>query len=141
MWVHIIFSTKNRKPFLTNLEIRKQLHDYLFAICDQYSCPALIVGGVEDHVHLLISLHKNLSLSSIIEKIKKYSSKWIKSSVPEFYWQSGYGAFSVSKTNIEKVKSYIQNQQEHHRKVNFQDELRKILDSSGIKYDEKYVWG
>ena len=147
IWVHIIFSTKHRKAFLKDPDIRNKLHHYLFSLCHQQNSPALIVGGVEDHVHLLIHLHKSQSLSSVIEKIKKYSSKWIKNLVPsdenlrEFYWQNGYGAFSVSQSNIENVKFYIENQESHHRKISFEDEMRKIFVLYGVDYDERYVWG
>ena len=147
IWVHLIFSTKHRKPFLKDPDIRKQMHNYLATLCNQQRSQPLIVGGVEDHVHLLINLHKNQSLSVTVEKIKKYSSKWIKSladadnNLDQFYWQNGYGAFGVSRSNIEKVKFYIENQEEHHRKLSFQDELRKIFASCGVAYDERYVWG
>ena len=145
--VHLIFSTKHRKPFLKDPNIRTKIHDYLATLCNQQNCPAIIVGGAEDHVHLLINLHKNQSLSATIEKIKKYSSKWIKTlavsdeNLSQFYWQNGYGAFSVSQSSVEKVKSYIANQQAHHRNLSFQDELRKIFAACGVAYDELYVWG
>jgi REP element-mobilizing transposase RayT len=145
IWVHLIFSTKKRKPFLKNPELRKRLHHFA-TVCNQQHCQPLIIGGVEDHVHLLINLHKSQSLSAIIEKIKKYSSRWIKTLASEdeylkqFYWQNGYGAFSVSQSNIEKVKHYIENQKIHHKKVSFQEELRKILSICGVAYDEKYIW-
>jgi REP element-mobilizing transposase RayT len=147
IWVHVIFSTKNRKSFLKDPGIRKLFHNHIASLCNQHGSPALIVGGVEDHVHLLINLNKNQSLSSIIENIKKYSSKWIKAlaisdeNLSQFYWQNGYGAFSVSQSNVEKVKNYIENQESHHRKISFQDELRKIFALYGVNYDERYVWG
>ena len=147
IWIHVVFSTKHRKTFLKDPSVRKQLHDYLISLCNQQNSPALIVGGVEDHVHLLINLHKNQSVSSVVEKIKKFSSKWIKTfassdeNLKEFYWQNSYGAFSVSHSNIANVKFYIENQEAHHRKISFEDELRKIFVLYGIDYDERSVWG
>ena len=144
--VHLIFSTKKRYPFLKDIDIQKRLHNYIKAICHQLKCEAIIIGGVDDHVHILISLHKNMRLSDLIEEIKKSSSIWIKglniskNCLNEFYWQRGYGAFSVSQSNAEAVKLYIKNQKDHHRKINFQDELRKILMKHGVEYNEEYLW-
>jgi len=146
LWVHIIFSTKERYPFLKESAIQERLHDYIKAICHKQKCNAVIVGGVEDHVHILASLHKSITLSALVEEIKKSSSKWIKTLdvskdiLSQFYWQSGYGAFSVSQSNLEPVSLYIKNQHQHHKKQNFQDELRKILTLHKIAYDEKYLW-
>ena len=146
LWTHIIFSTKKRYPFLKEPAIQQRMHDYLGAICLQQQCKPMIVGGVADHVHLLISLHKNIALSVLVEKIKKSSSKWIKTiatpndNLSQFYWQSGYGAFSVSQSNVEAVRSYIANQSTHHQKQSFQDELRKFLKQHTIAYNEEYLW-
>jgi REP element-mobilizing transposase RayT len=140
--VHLIFSTKNREPFLS-LDLRAELHPYLSAVLDNDGCPSLQVGGVEDHVHLLFGLSRTLTIAQVVENVKTSSSKWIKTqgaSLGQFYWQAGYGAFSVSQSNAASVVRYIQNQAEHHRRESFQEEYRKFLQRYQILYDEKYVW-
>jgi putative transposase len=145
-WVHIIFSTKKRHPFLKDSVIQQRVHDYIKATCCKQNCTAVIVGGVEDHVHILANLHKTIALSDLVEEIKKSSSKWIKtlhgngSVLDRFYWQNGYGAFSVSQSSVEAVKFYIKNQHEHHYKQNFQDEFRKFLTQHKMTCNEKYLW-
>ena len=146
LWIHIIFSTKNRYPFLLDPMIRQRVHAYIKAICYKQNHDTAIVGGIEDHVHVLTILPKNIALSSFIEEIKKSSSKWIKTIDPHnetlknFYWQNGYGAFSVSRSNLESVKRYIQNQQAHHRKQHFQDEFKEFLIQYDVAYKEAYLW-
>jgi len=140
--VHIVFSTKGRKPFICS-EIREELHAYLAGVLRNHDSPALLVNSVDDHVHILCRLSKNHALETIVEELKKSSSKWIKTkdeSFRGFYWQSGYGAFSVSPSKVDSVKSYIASQPEHHRKMTFQEEFRKILQKHGLEYDERYVW-
>jgi REP element-mobilizing transposase RayT len=140
--VHIVYSTKHREPL-----IPKENQDALFAyqarIFKQWESPALIIGGVEDHVHALFVLSKNHPLKKIVEEVKKGSSKWMKSDgprTPQFSWQAGYAAFSVSQSNVEAVQKYIEGQEEHHRKMTFQDELRALFKRHGIEFDERYVW-
>jgi putative transposase len=102
-----------------------------------------VIGGVEDHVHALFSLSKNHALEKIVEEVKKGSSKWMKNEgprIPEFFWQRGYAAFSVSQSMVEAVKRYIQNQEKHHRKMSFQDELRELFQRHDIEFDERYLW-
>jgi REP element-mobilizing transposase RayT len=146
LWTHIIFSTKNRYPFLKEDSLQKHMHDFVKFICEKHHCYCMAVGGTEDHIHLLVSLHKTLSLSRLIEEIKIASSKWIKTlansenSLDQFYWQRGYGAFSVSQSNAERVKLYIQHQRHHHAQYSFQDELRKLFIQHNIQFDEKYLW-
>jgi putative transposase len=140
--VHLIFSTKNREPFLSQ-DLQAELHPYLTAVLDNDGCPSIQVGGVEDHVHLLFGLSRTLTIAQVVENVKTSSSKWIKTqgaSLGHFYWQAGYGAFSVSQSNAAAVVHYIQNQAEHHRRESFQDEYRKFLHRYQIPYDEKYVW-
>ena len=143
-WIHIIFSTKNRYPFLKELTARQQMHKHIETICNNHQCQTIIVGGTEDHVHLLTNLNKNITLSALIEKIKTSSSKWIKSfqgnMLDQFYWQRGYGAFSVSQSNLESVRLYINNQDKHHQKQNFQEELKKFLEQHRLPYKEEYLW-
>src|SRR3954469_78249 len=128
--VHLIFSTKNRDPCLAP-EICTELHPYLAVVSREIGCPTLQVGGVEDHVHLLFGLSRTLSVAQVVEKVKTSSSKWIKTkgaTYKRFHWQTGYGAFSVSQSEADKVVHYIQNQVEHHRKSTFQEEYRKFLE-------------
>jgi len=143
--IHLVYSTKNRYPFITDT-IRTELHAYIATVLKNIKCPALIINSVDDHIHILFGLHPTITLSKAIEEIKKSSSKWIKTKsdtspmLSKFAWQSGYGAFSVSESNIDQVKTYIKNQQEHHRTKTFQEELRIILAKHNIPYDEQYLW-
>lgn len=140
--VHLIFSTKNRDPVLTP-EIRAELHPYLAVVLREDGCPALQVGGVEDHVHALFGLSRTRTVAQVVETVKTSSSKWLKTkgtAFASFHWQTGYGAFSVSQSNAGAVVRYIQNQAEHHQKVTFQEEYRRFLKRYQIAYDESYVW-
>jgi len=142
MWSHLIFSTKERYPFLSNREIRIQLHAYMAAILRKQDCPTLQVGGAADHVHTLFVLSKNSSIAQIVYEVKRGSSKWIKTQPDfrKFYWQSGHGAFSVSQSHVEQVRRYIQTQEQHHSKVTFQNEYREFLRRYHVEYDERYIW-
>jgi REP element-mobilizing transposase RayT len=129
VYLHIVFSTKNRVPFLSDKEFQRNTHRYLAGICKNLECPALIVGGVEDHVHILCRLGKINDIADFIRDLKRDSSKWVKeerSDLQDFYWQQGYGAFSVSPSHIEALTKYIANQEEHHRHESFQDEFRRL---------------
>ena len=140
--IHLIYSTKNRTPCL-NREIRPRLFAYQAGILREWDSPAIQVGGVADHVHMLFCLSKNHALAKVIEEVKKGSSKWLKTTGSElagFHWQAGYGAFSVSESNVQEVKRYIEEQETHHRVRSFQDEFRGFLARHGIEYDERYVW-
>lgn len=143
IWTHLVFSTKERYPFLIDETVCRDLHAYLAKILKANNCPTLIVGGVSDHVHALFVLSKNHSIANIVWEIKRSSSKWIKgqgSELSKFHWQEGYGAFSVSQSHVEQVQKYILNQEEHHRRKTFQDEFRGFLRKYEIEYDERYVW-
>jgi putative transposase len=127
--IHLIFSTKNREPFLTP-EIEAELYPYLASILKAMKSPALIINGTSDHLHTLFSLSRVVTIAEVVEEIKTESSKWIKTKGREFrnfYWQSGYGAFSIGQSQVPTVKRYIGRQKEHHRRVSFQDEYRKFL--------------
>ena len=140
--LHIIFSTKNREPWLDS-DVRPRLHAYLATICRDLGAEVLHVGGVADHVHILTTLPRTVSQAELIEQIKKTSSKWIKavdSRYRGFFWQRGYGAFSVSPSQVDGVLEYITGQQEHHRTRTFQEEYRELLRKHGIDFDERYVW-
>jgi putative transposase len=141
-YLHIIYSTKNRQPFIQP-PIETELYSYLGGICNKHECQALKVGGYVDHVHILCMLSKKITLVNFIEHLKVHSSKWMKTKGEEFhnfYWQDGYGAFSVNPTQIETVIKYIANQHEHHRKKTYQDEYRGFLKKYKVEYDERYVW-
>jgi REP element-mobilizing transposase RayT len=140
--VHLIFSTKNRAPLLLK-PIRPELHKYMSGILEEWDSPRIIIGSVADHAHILFTHSKNHALSKIVEQVKKGSSKWIKTQgtrYANFHWQAGYGAFSVSRSNVPRVKSYIFNQEEHHRTRGFQDELPAFLRRHRVEFDERYVW-
>ena len=137
-----MYSTKHRELLIPK-EHQAALFAYQAGIFKEWESPALIVGGVEDHVHALFALSKNHPLKKIVEEVKKSSSKWMKSDGPrnsQFSWQNGYAAFSVSQSNVEVVQKYIEGQEKHHRKMTFQDELRALFKRHGIEFDERYVW-
>ena len=140
--VHLIYSTKNREPFLVE-EIRDELHRYTAGILKELDSPALLINSVEDHVHIVFSLARTQTISTLAEQTKKSTSKWIKTKgagLAGFHWQNGYGAFSVSQSNLDDVLKYVANQREHHRRKTFQEEFREFLKRCQIPYDERYVW-
>ena len=142
VYLHIIFSTKERQRWLDDA-IRARVHAYIATLARDMGCPFIVVNGPDDHIHILAEMSKTIHPIKMIAKIKQESSKFIKhlgSKYYDFYWQSGYGMFSVSPIHINKVKSYLDSQVEHHRKRTFQDEFRALLDQYGIEYDEKYLW-
>jgi|SRR5437870_10092897 len=142
LMVHVIFSTKNREPFITP-EIEPELFAYMGGILKNNDSRLLNAGGTTNHVHLIVSQSKNVALSSLIKDVKKDSSSWIKTkgrSFRNFHWQDGYGGFSIGKSDIPNLKRYIAHQKEHHRKRSFQEELIQFLDEYGIAYDERYLW-
>jgi REP element-mobilizing transposase RayT len=143
IYVHLVFSTKNRQPFLRDERFRDRLHAYLAGICNNHESPALKIGGVEDHVHIVARLGKTIDIAALIRELKRDSSKWIKAESPnlaDFAWQSGYGAFSVSPSHVDPLVKYVANQVEHHRRETFQDEFRRLCAKYGVPIDERYVW-
>ena len=141
-YLHIVFSTKHRQH-LIDKEIENELYSYLGSICNQLECQVIKVGGYTNHVHILCLLSKKISLIKLVEQVKSNSSKWIKTKgehYKNFYWQDGYGAFSVSPWQVEVVRNYIANQKEHHRKKTFKQEYRTFLKKYRVEYDERYVW-
>jgi REP element-mobilizing transposase RayT len=141
-YVHLVFSTKHRQP-LIHPAIETELHKYLGGICNGLECSPVSIGGYTDHIHILCLLSKKLPLMKLLEEVKSHSSKWIKTKdekLNNFYWQDGYGAFSVNPSEVDVVKAYIQNQHEHHQKKDFQDEYRTFLKKYQVEYDERYVW-
>lgn len=143
VYIHLVFSTKDRRPFLRDKSIRESLHAYLGSISKQLDCAPILVGGVEDHIHILARFARTISQADWVKELKRVSNSWMQEQgrdYADFEWQSGYAAFSVSQSNLEAVKQYIANQEEHHRKINFQDELRALLRRHETEWDEKYLW-
>ena len=141
--LHVVFSTKHRQPFLRDADVRGVMTGYLVGTLRNIQCPSLIVGVVEDHIHILCNMHRTVTIAKLVEEVKTSSSARIKEEGPklkDFHWQNGYGAFSVSQSNVEQVREYIANQEEHHRKRTFQEEFRLMLKRHGIEWDERYVW-
>jgi putative transposase len=141
-YLHIVFSTKHRQP-LIHAPVESELHSYLGGICNKLECYVLKVGGYTDHVHILCKLSKKIALMKLMEELKGHSSKWIKTKgagYENFFWQDGYGAFSVKGSEVDRVIAYITNQHQHHSKKKFQDEYRSILKKFKVEYDERYVW-
>ena len=136
--MHVVFSTKDRRPLLTP-EVQERLWPYLGGIARENKMRALKVGGVADHVHMLVSLPSTLAVAKAVQLIKGNSSKWIHETFPalsSFEWQEGYGAFSLSVSGVEATVAYIENQAEHHQRKTFQEELKAILDKHGIAYED-----
>ena len=143
IYLHIIFSTRHRRASFQNVSLRTELHKYLGGVCRNHETPSLIVGGVADHVHLLCRMSRTLTVAGLLKELKTESSKWLKTkddSFFDFHWQEGFGIFSVSPSHVETVRSYIANQEEHHKKTTFQDEFRRILRKYHMEFDERYVW-
>lgn len=143
LYYHVIFSTKNRVSYIKQ-EIEQRVWTYVGGIARRHKMAALQVGGMEHHLHALVMAPPTLSPSQIAQYLKGDSSKWIHEEFPDlsgFGWQDGYGAFTVSKSNLDEVISYIRNQRQHHRKRTFQEEYLEFLRKHGVEYDERYVWG
>jgi putative transposase len=141
--VHTVFSTKDRRPFLRDKLLREELHRYLGGILAHHDCQPLIIGGVEDHVHMLLALARTCTAADMVKEVKRGSSVWLKmksADVGDFAWQNGYGMFLIGFSQVEAVREYIAQQEEHHRKVSFQDEYREFLDRYQVQYDERSVW-
>ncbi|HTA30298.1 MAG TPA: transposase [Candidatus Cybelea sp.] len=143
VYIHLVFSTKERRPFLRNAADRDALHAFLGRASKELDCPPILVGGVEDHVHILARFSRTIAQADWVKELKRVSNRWLKEhgrDYSDFEWQGGYADFSVSASNLEKVRSYIARQPEHHRKVGFQDELRVLLRKHELKFDERYLW-
>ena len=139
---HVVFSTKNRERWIVP-GIEGRIWAYLGGIARQNGITPVLVGGVEDHVHLLLAMPPVVSVSEALKRIKGGSSGWVKETFPEcrgFGWQDGYGAFTVSKSQMPEIEEYIRHQREHHRVKTFQEEYRAFLDRHAIQYDERYLW-
>ncbi len=143
VYIHLVFSTKERRPFLRDQTKRAELHSYLGAVSKELDCPPIRVGGVEDHVHVLARFGRTITQADWVKELKRVSSIWMKEQGPpyaDFQWQGGYADFSVSRSNQRQVVDYIDAQEQHHRKMTFQDELRELLRRHEIEFDERYLW-
>ena len=143
VYIHLVFSTKHRRPFLREPVGRSALHAYLGSISKNLDCPPILVGGAEDHVHLLSRFGRTIAQAEWVKELKRVSHVWLEEQEPDyrdFEWQGGYADFSVSQSSLAEVKAYIARQEEHHRKLSFQDELRALLRRHEIEWDERYVW-
>jgi len=141
-YLHIVFSTKHRQK-LIHPPIEEELHAYLGGISKNLECIPIKIGGHSDHVHVLCLLSKKITLIKFVEELKSSSSKWLKTkdkSLEKFYWQDGYGAFSVSPSDVETLIKYIENQKEHHREITFQEEYKIFLREYKVEYDERFIW-
>jgi len=142
LYAHLIFSTKNREPWLDE-DIRARVHAYLATVIRDLQSPWVVVGGVADHAHILFDMGKMNAPVKFVEQVKRESSKFVKTldeRYTKFYWQRGYGMFSVGPTDREAAERYVRTQEEHHRRISFQDEFRAMLRQYGIDFDEQYVW-
>ena len=143
IYVHLVFSPKDRRPLLRDTMIRAKLHAQLGGISKSLECPPLLVGGIEDHVHLLCRFGRTTTQAEWVKELKRISNLWLKEQgrdFDDFQWQGGYADFSVSHSNVDQVKHYIATQAEHHHKMTFQDELRALFRRHAIEFDERYVW-
>lgn len=138
---HIVFSTKDRFPFIKP-EWEERLHAYLGGTIKTADAVPLAINGIDDHIHLLVGLRATHCLANFVQDVKQTSSRWIHETITikNFAWQSGYGAYTVSPSNLDAVTKYIANQKEHHRHKTFQQEYVEFLKKSGVKYDERYLW-
>ncbi len=142
LYAHLVFSTKSREPFVDD-EIRERVHGYLATVIRSVDSPFVVVGGVADHVHILFDIGKMHAPVTFVEQVKRESSKFVKTLGPQyrkFYWQRGYGMFSVSPTHLAAAEKYVRNQEEHHRTKSFQEEFREFFERYSIEHDERYVW-
>ena len=142
IYVHLVYSAKNRQS-LIRPEIEEDLRRYHAGILRNLESPMICSDGTADHIHILLRLGRKTSIANVVEELKKSSSGWLKShgqQYSDFYWQSGYGAFSIGQSGVEDLKRYIANQKEHHRAKTFQEEFRAFLEKYQVEYDERYVW-
>ncbi len=141
--VHTVFSTKDRRPYLRDPMLREELHGYLGGILSRLDCQPILVGGVEDHVHLLCALARTCAAADMVKEVKRGSTLWLRTKsqdLRDFSWQNGYGSFSIGFSQIRSARDYIAGQEAHHRKASFQEEFRQLLRRYEIEFDERYVW-
>jgi REP element-mobilizing transposase RayT len=140
--LHVVFSTKNREPLIAPA-LAPRLYDYIGGTLRGHKCALLDAGGMPDHAHLLVSMSREMSAAELVRVVKSNSSRWVHDTFPDlggFAWQSGYGAFAVSYSQLGAVRAYIAGQEEHHRTRTFQDEFRAFLKAHDMEWDERYMW-
>ena len=140
--MHIVYSTKHRKNILLP-KVQPKLFAYTGGICNNLECQPIKIGGYLNHIHILCMLSKKITLIQFMQEVKTSTSKWIKTqgeNFSDFHWQDGYGAFSVSPNQVQHVSNYISKQEEHHKKIIFEEEYRAFLKEYNVEYDERYVW-
>ena len=137
---HVVFSTQGHLPLITS-EIKAELFAYMGGLIKELKGKPVIINGMSDHVHMLISLPPNVSVSEAMRFVKANSSRWVKERFgKKFAWQKGFGAFSVSRSNVDAVVKYIQNQEQHHKGFDFKTEFISLLEKNDVEYDERYLW-
>lgn len=139
IYLHIVFSTLGRAPMIAD-EVSGDLHAYLAATINGLGCRAVLVGGVSDHVHLLVRFGRTVTVADFVRDVKANSSSMMKQHIAAFAWQSGYGAFSFGQSQLPNLMEYVGNQRDHHREISFQDELRQLMREHQIEWDERYIW-
>ena len=143
VYLHLVFSTKKRIAYLNDDQVHAEMCAYLGGVSNKLGVLPLLIGGTAEHIHALCRFGRSIALADWVKEMKRASSIWVKKRASELYdfaWQSGYGVFSVSASNIESVKVYISDQKEHHKKLTFQEEYRMLLQKHGVEWDERYVW-
>ena len=141
LYYHIVFSTKQREPWISQV-IEEQVWSYVGGIADKWGMAPLQIGGLDDHLHVIVAMPPTMTVSRAVQLLKGGSSHWFRSTFPEleaFGWQDGYGAFTVSKSQLPAAITYVRNQRERHRKIGFEGEYRALLDRHGIQYEKRYV--
>ena len=138
--IHAVFSTKKRHPFLADPDFRSEVHAYIGGISKRLGCPPVAIGGVEDHVHALVWFSRTVTVADWIKEIKRVSCSFAKGREPRFGWQAGYGVYSVDLHGLDCAAAYVRNQEQHHKKVTFQEELRQLMAEHGLEWDERYIW-
>ncbi len=137
---HIVFSTKERFPFITN-EYRRRLYEYIGGTIRGLGGICIEIGGVADHIHMIVRLRPNYDVSKFLQDLKPSVTRWARDNIhPKFEWQDGFGAFTIGESQVPGVRRYIQNQEEHHRKKLFDEEFKDLLEQAGIEFDERFLW-
>jgi putative transposase len=140
---HLVFSTKDRRPLLADADLRARLHAYIAVASREIDCHAIEVGGVADHVHVLARIGREIAQAEWVKELKRVSSRWLKTKgdrLADFQWQGGYAIFSVSPSNLDRVRAYVANQEQHHARFDYQRELRTLLQRHGLEWDERHLW-
>jgi putative transposase len=143
VYLHLVFSTKDGRTWFADVSLRARLHEYIGAVSRELDCPPIQVGGVADHVHLLARHGREISQSELVKEVKRVSSRWLKTqgeTSKDFEWQRGYAVFSVSPSNLDRVRAYVAEQDKHHAKFDYQREPRTLLQRHGLEWDEKHLW-